>query len=655
MTLPVQAEMPIQQNFVDATTVPVPNTQNSNSVRMEEAQQIHLAMLNTIQQTAYERKSILRIFMFNIYSANRFQNSQYAELFDSAIFYYTYLRHIGNHAALQTAVQDTIDTEFPKLIQMYPALTQYLSQQQIADVNVFREKYFVIGEDLKRWQGMTPPPQQYGGGYPAQTHPYGGGGYQPPQQQYGAPIQYGAPQRSPYVEVGDRPDTGMRVRVSSRVQEASRGTGYGHERRHEHTAPVEDNRPPVGSNRRLARGGPKTPPQEIPPMNRWQEMERAPAVSPSLKEAFGQGAASTDVDVSISFSRHKPAIVDGQTVVKRVGEKGALEYGVITKGMTMGEVLTGSYEEHETDQQALQQIRRNAGLHPKSVLDMQSNFGGIVNPKTITKKEDIDEEMIKSPEAVILKEQIAAFSIAHGEAFVSSYFKCMGIEDIDQRIYEYYLKLMSPVSATERDRELIKMLYNTGSLGAFMEELSAAADEMSPALWYTIHDRAVNAINKRLMSSMGYDGVLIMENFVDDYVEYFNILSNKYPAHVVDRFGNRVHRYIQDTLHMTDYTDGLCNDCNDGEGCVYDALYEVISITHVPWSSEEFKVSMTSEYNVLNKESSPEMHDALQSILRRTMTPDFSSNRRLLITADRRFIWIYPSDYSDETVIISNK
>lgn len=697
MSLPVPAEMPIGENFVDANTVPMPNTQSSADVRREEAHQIHIALLNTIQQAAYDRKSALRIFLFNLYSANRFQNSNYADLFDGTVFYYMYLRHIGNRSAIQTAVQDTVDTELPKLLQMYPALNQMLTHEQQADINMLREKHFIIGEDIKRWiggGGMAPPgyggapapaPGGYGGGYMPQQqtmpyqpspqygaypqpapHPYAGGGYAAPvpaqpyggyPQQYAAPAPiYGSPYgggvpRNPHTEVTDRPTTGMRARASSR----SHG-GPAPQQTYQPEPGPRNDRPSVGRSR--ARSTQEKPePQEIPMPERWVQNEPAPAISRSVKEAFAPSEELFDIveNITVSFDKHKPAIIDGQAVVKRVGEHGVLEYGVITKGSEMEGILTGSYEEHETDMQALQQIKRGAGLQPKAVGEMPSNFAGIVNPKVITKDEEMDEEVVNSPVPVILEEQIAGFSIAHGEAFVSSYFTCMGIADIESRIHEYYLRLLTPVSATARDRELLLDLKHTASLSEFVSRLGEVADEMSAGLWYTIHDRAVNAINKRLMSGLGYEGVLIMENLIDDHDEYFKILAGEYPAQMVDRFAVRIHRYIQDTLNLTEYADGMCDKCNNEDACSYNALYELVSITHVPWSSEQFSVTMTDEYNVLNKTTNPELHEALMSILRRTMTPDFSTNRRLLITADRRYIWVYPSDYSDDTVIISNK
>lgn len=616
--LPVPADAPLEHLFLRGDAPYPPNTPAAQELTDQDRFQLHAQLITILQEHAYNRTSAVRVFMFNIYAQNQYNNQQYADMYDSAAAYFLYLAQTGNRNPIVQAADTTIKAEIPLVVQSYPDLQNMMTPQQVDDLRALWDERQRIAAEMQRY---------YGGGGMGMGGGMGGGFGQPTP--YGQPVQMGAAYQGRGAPMG-----GTYPRI---------GTTRG--------SPTQVNRPPTGSsgaNRMLDSSGQRTTPTPRP-----MGMSRRPPVGttfdttakPQLKvpEATPEEKPAEEVQYkNVDWVRSFTLAHDSKhRQISRVKD-GRTEYGIVPRE---GEGM--EYRQHEDDPTMIELSRQISG-GPN--VQKSSNWPAVSQAVSIGTDAEVEQEKVSDladDTPVILNDIHAAFSISQATTCALAHMHKLGLKPSSDRVYEYYVDLTRPVVASSDSMRIVDELVDTRNLTELVDRFSSMAGRIEPELWYLMHDRLTDVMNRRLHAGLGSS--VGIESIADDYEDLMDLLPKKNVSMaMLDRFKISVHGHMLRSIRTTTFEDHIGNDVD-----LHNALCERFSVTHLPWSSKEIDLKIKG-YSMLSEAVDPDMAEALLAIVHRTAKNDKTQvNRRLVTTIDNRWFELHQADVHKDTAVVS--
>lgn len=653
--LPVSADQPFAQNFVQQLPG-YPQTPMTQGLPYQEVNEVHAALINAIQ--AGVQKSNVRIFMFNLLSDQGYNNQLYADILDASLEYYTVLKQMRTQGAAQMAAEETLKAEIPLVVERYPGLYGYMNQQQQSDLQALYQLRDQIAATIAQSHGGGYPQQggyqqpgygpgpsgpghmpgrnvapgpvaPYRGG-PAPMQPHGGapmghpmaGGYQAgPAMRPGA---HHAPMRPTPVAQGPGQARPSRSMLDSGNQQApsssgpSRGAGA--------------NRSPVVS------AGPVSTTQvfneDQDAMKRVSSTDRELAHFSDVHAATQQEVPSSyapAIDRPVAFvgKRYVPARRSDQRIV--MTEDGGEKTYTIIEGNDM------NYADHEHNP-SMVKLSRDSKAGPK--VGVPTDWAKCSIPSEVdAEDEKIDLEV---DEPVALKERIEAYTLEQGRVDAQRKLIAKGLADNSERVVECYLHLRTPILSNKEEYKILtEKLESVGNLTQLVDGLISIKDDISPTLWYEIHDKLTCIINRRLKAGLGlYDWDV--DSITEDYAETLEALAEEFQIVAIDRFKDNTYVAMRKALITTfsDHTNIL-------------HLVDDVSITAVPWSSDDIDLILDAEYAMLSAGANKHFFAAAERVFKRTNVKGLSMNRRYFVTADNVWIELHVGDLTSETLLIS--
>lgn len=624
--LPVHADQVYMHQMLQGQIGSPPQTPIANRVTSQNLMALHACLINGLQAGA--QRSPLRTFMFNLYSANGYQNQPYAELFNSAAEYLLMVLATTPANAPQVAADTTLNCEVPLLIQQYPALLQYLNPQQQAEL----QNYAMMRQNVAMQLQQFYAPQQQ----PMQTmHPAA----MMHQQSYGQPQQPMYPQQQPmgmssYQQPYRQPMQPQRQMHPPRGQHAATGMlSTSH--------PQQPMQPQRGGARPKTRGSFDTTGVADQVYSNTQGEKDMRVVDQSTREMSHFVARDEQrrhekyappIDkggITFSFNRYKPARRPEQAIVS----DGADNYALLDEEQAV------NYKDHEDNHQMIK-LAKSHHAGPKVLTSARW--------EDVTKPNEVDLSMKDSEEAkgvefddgdpIRLVQFVQAFSLPHAQVTAVDALATMGVEYDDSRVFEYYANIKTPLMVSLEDAKELEKLADSKALGTFVSTLANIADDLSPYLWNVIHDRCTALVNRRIAAGLGLD--IAIDSIVTDYDDLMAALREDIADTALDRF--KEHTLLM--LHAA------TRHINDGD---FECLIEPVSVTHLPWSSEELDLVLENEYSMLSVDAAPSFAAAASRILSRTTQPKVWVNRRYVVTLDNVWVELHQSDLGKDTIIIS--
>lgn len=624
-----------------------------------------MALITTIQNLA--PKSPIRTFMANLFSQGQYANRGYAELLGAAIDYYMVLKY-SNQPDVGRCAATVLDAFIPKIVDEFPALLAYLNHQQQNDLHALRSLRQQIGQQVQQLMNSQPSGGGYGGGYPAGGYPAGGGGYpagggypghggghpggpemQFPGGGFGGPMGGGRPMGGGGYPAGGghpgMPSPGGRPGGAWSMGGGGPGPG---------PAP---NRPAgPGANSMLNNGNSNAPMQSSGGSRRpvVGGVHNAGAPKPTFNEVQGDEmkhfdpenrqlghwsavhetrspAPAIDREVTFVSNAYVPVRRRDQKIV--VTEKdGRQEWGVVNI-----EDSSMDYSQHETNPKMTTLARDNT-VGPK--VGRSAHWDEVSVPNVVSTEDprkDDDEAKLKDEVPVILKDPVMAYSFSHARSTAVDNAAALGVPYSPERVFEYYIDLMTPIG-DKVAAEQVQKLREASDLSHLVTVLNELSDEMDSRLWYQIHDRLTAVFNRRLRGGIGLSGDIT--SLTDDYDVIMDILSKKFSVQAVDTFKRNTHISCLRTLTLRE---------SNGKTLIAEA----VSVTELPWSSEDIDLVMESKYCMLSDAVNEELAGAALQLFERTNVKSCMMNRRYLVTTDNVVIELHRGDMGQNTFLIS--
>lgn len=644
--LPVSAEQPMQNQFVQGNQLPpLPNIPEVGQVSQQEAFGLHGELINLLQQGV--QKGPVRIFLFNLYSQNHYVNQAYMELYGSAIEYYLFLR-ATRQGDERRAADETVKCEIPRVLQNYPALQGYLNQQQMADLQTFVQLAGTISNQMQQFYN-----QQQGGGYPG-GHPGGypnpGGGYPGGNMHPGGPnMQFpggGFQSHGPAAGMnpgGGRPGAGAWSQPRTPIQQTGRrpgmgGTNAGSMLNQNNSGPAQ---PSGGGTRRPAVGAPATStlntnPDSVPAARQGEEMRRVDSDTRQIGHLMAvqdvkEPAPPIDREVEFISSSYVPARRRDQRLVTTTTEDGRKEYGVVDIGENEME-----YNDHETNPELIE-LSRKQKSGPKVEPLAQWEQVSIPNEVSVEDEPSDEHKSMEGDEPIMLKEPVMGYSLKHGRTQAIDALAKLSVTPSEDRVLEYYVDRMTPLGSKIL-ADSIQKLRESADLPHLVDLFNDLAEEIPARAWYQLHDHLTAILNRRLRGGLSFQADV--DSITDDYDDLMKELTKDYSDSAVSRFKRNVHTSILKAINLREVNDKLM-------------LSEPISVTELPWTSQDIDLILEAKYAMLSKSVNDDFYASALKLFKRTNTKDCNMSRRLLVTVDNVVIELHHGDMHQDTLLIS--
>ena len=610
--LPVPPDRVMQELFISGQPPPPPQTPSSAALSPQDNASLHAALITNLQTNAASGKSILRVFMFNLYAQYGFQTQQYMDLFDATAAYYLFLAQARDMNAIGKAVEESVSCEMPLLVQSYPELGQMLNQQQQHDLQQLDGLRATIANRMQ--QSYTPPSQS---GYPINMgHSGNFGGNQGGFGFNGRHI----PQQQMSGGMGSRqfPTAGMVNNASRSMPGGQRAT----------------NRPSTGG-----RHGKNQPVQTVPEVPKVSPLPKGSfnTTSPNVEDgAIGYQALTID---DVKFTKHfKLAHVESQSLISRtVGDY--KEYALINKNQ---EIMM-DYDNHENDSNM---IKLSRSVIDGPTIEDKADWHKLKESKDVSIKDKLTSLDNNIDDRIVLSDVVAGLSIPHGLVMAEQYLSQSKLKRINERVVEVTSDVMRPLVASVSDMIVLAELTDVNTLTALIDRFSSISGRIDVRLWYIIHDRLTKVFNRRLKA--GVAASFKIDSIVDDYGDAVEALSQSQTVVNVDRFKDRTYKAFSNVLRVSDFKDTIDGGKDDDS----QALVERFSVMSLPWSSKDIDLSF-EEYSLMSDSIDESMYSACLSMVHRA-DEDSTISRAFMTTADNVWFELHTADIHKDTVVISS-
>jgi hypothetical protein len=295
------------------------------------------------------------------------------------------------------------------------------------------------------------------------------------------------------------------------------------------------------------------------------------------------------------------------------------------------------YNQHEQNQK-MTTLARQTQVGPK--VGRAAHWADVSVPNVVSADDPKDEEhseSFKADVAVILNEPVLAYSFSHGRSQALASAETLGVEYSPERVFEYYIDLMTPVGSAVA-AEQIQKLRETEDLAHLVTVLTELASEMDSRLWYQIHDRLTAVFCRRMRGGIGFPADIT--SIVDDYEVIMGILKSKFSDPAVDTFKRNAFVTCLRALNLRESNSKTL-------------VAESVSVTELPWTSQEIGLVMEAKYCMLSAAVNEQMAGAALALFERTNVKSRQMNRRFWVTADNVVIELHRGDMGQNTFLIS--
>lgn len=666
--LPVPVDQVLTQQFVQQQPPALPV---QLQLPQHEAMQLHATLINAIQKNV--QKSYIRTFFFNLASIQQYQNQFYCELLQRASEYYMVSKQHGQ-VNLEQIVEETIVTEFPALLQQYPILQQYLTQQQQQEMQSIAQHRQKIKQMIQQAMGggapnsnmggnpMGGPPGMQGGGMPGP----GGGGFAPtgpaPQGMGGGPMPgsggYGGPPMGggmmPNSGYGGMPAGGGRPAPSAYGQGGGGPTGPP-------SSPMNPSAMlnPQGGGPQVSSSAPpstsaaagvksdrvEVKPNEEPSMfdqkdreiaHQWQKQpEYQPAVASATpgKEQFVYPPAHRSDQYVIAIDEH------GQVISPGSDQK--------PSAYQIEEIM--NYEDHETDPELIR-LSRSLKVGPKVATSPRwpdvstPNSISSVNPEKVDEDNNETEPPYKQlnvGDPISLQEPVSAYNVHQAHVQALNDFHNGHIVEMGERVYEYMAHIRTPIPVGQKAHQALnELIGDSPDLVTLRDRVASLHEHVPASVWYMVHDRLTARFNERLKAGAGLLGAEV-DSFVEDYNDAMEYVGNKLSREAYDRFRSNARIYLLKSI-------GVFHDSVSETTFLHEPYYFV----HLPWTSEQVDLQINGEYGLLTRSAHEDLQVAAKRLFERTNTPQRSANRRYIVTVDNVFLELHAADLGDSSSLM---
>lgn len=643
--LPV-SEQRCEQPFVDPSTVAPPMVPSAQGIAPQVLYQYHVELMTQLQTGA--DRSPLRTFMFNLAAQNYFQNQYYSELLETII----QMALVMGNQPPNNLISDALLAEMSMLTTSYPALCGALSQAQLYELQQLHQHRERLAQ-MVRGGGQPQQPQMQGGGMYQQQQPNMGSSYgRPPMGHPTPPGRSGFPQQqSP---MGVRPSTvGGQAGRTQRQPEMGQPTGM--HRRGQNTSLT---RTPGRSASGMVDNGQSSQPNFRKPAMESVSSTLTPNPSPQKDEAMIVADPDhRDMGHLSEVSHQKdrfPKAIDRPTnlAIYHYVPTGTFELKPVLRKVNGQDVYSlinkehnaMDYEAHELNY-SLKKFHRD-GIPGPRVMEVNPEWKAISRPHTIEETDTVETvSEIPSADAVCIYGFVKAGDLQSARLAITAEAKKRGLESLEDRTLEGYVKLGKPYPAAQRDVFAIKELLEQPDLTGFVDALIEIAnnEEISQGFYFAMHDRLTETMNRRLQAGLALQGWNI-DSIAQDYEDLMNMLAKEVPTTSLDRFKRATLMQLKGVIEAD------ISKANEGK-IVFE---ERISITEVPWTSNQMGLEFKCDYTQLTAAIDVNFLAAMAHLLRRTSGKSpIQVNRRFLVTADNQWLEIHHSDIGADNVILS--
>lgn len=673
--LPVRADMPDMSAMIQGVPYQVPFVPQFQ-VRPQQQQLIQLITGYTINELQVNaQKNPLRCFLFNMMSAQRWQNPQFAQMVSSVGDYAEMLaaqQGVQAEAAIRQAAAELCAIMAAYFAGQFPALQQTLQPQQWTEMQGLTLRYQQIGQAIQQYQQRAAQMQQpqYGGGMPMggqqqwQTVQQSGG-----HQWQGMPAanmampatnnwgqgQVGANQP---VFHSNPPPSGRSFRTTLRADP-------GHK--------VEDNLDSVsfgaaGVNIREVVPAANFQPQQVNTVQEQQthSLHDTPIVSADGSEV--RLASKSGWNKSYNPAMPYATAFNPKThILKHIRKPD----GSVTELLEVNDPAM-RYEDHELSP-IFRLKARAAELDNGARIDPV--WDDIVAAKPAPNKAveiEGEEPGLKELDIpVFLENEILAHSTEEGALMARLELLQRDIKLSDGAVFEYYIDKVTPILTTGGNLiGVFRALQTIKTIPELAKCLEGLVGQVVPEAWHVMNDRLTKLLLEMLEHNVGLSGWgSCITDFANDTPELFELLQSKYGDVVTATLNARIEFLIDGALSilrgdsLTAYVEGLKETVSvetaEGEN-PYEGLFvlsEKVSITHVPWFGSQIDLAMKAKSGAVLESKLPELYRAMKAIVGRVKSQE-SLNSQIyramyIVTADNVKLRIHEGFMGKDFYLIS--
>lgn len=481
--------------------------------------------MQEVQQTA--RNNALRVFAFNRYAQNSFNNAEFSGLVSAIVDYVILLTHFWRSvpdytAAVHKAVPEATSMYTASEIYYYPQLEAYLDPQTLNEVRTTFQDFQRVGNEIQslKRSGQWPVGQYQ----------------QQPQQgfpQYN-PNQYSAPA---YRQGPATQQTGGAA--PSIVGNGSR------------SAPASSSSLGVNSVSASRWDNKASEVLQQPFESRSAAVNNEPVVVDQIMATPAEPAPL--LELPVTQLSHHPKLEDGRLWYLPAFDPAQYELTLVQlpDGSTSPKINprpnVQDYDKHRLPN-AFGPVPVNLELHSGEALRRLEEGIKELNGE---KPEHADDNPAYQP-SVFVKTDIAIVT-SENEAWLTSMLERLAKTDAkpEPDIFRMYFQIAEPIigmhNEDEDEDEAVQSLARSVSFIALRETLNAQVNSMSPALWEAVNNRLTRTINRLLRQNLSVPKLSI-DSFSEDIVDLLEHLEDTYGDVVRNALTKHQRRIIEQTF-----------------------------------------------------------------------------------------------------------
>lgn len=327
---------------------------------------------------------------------------------------------------------------------------------------------------------------------------------------------------------------------------------------------------------------------------------------------------------------------------------------------------TMNYLEHELDSKMRTRYDATARRDENVAVDLGllSRLRPVPEqPISTVKEEEVKtegvEEIVDDTPIQTLDTTILVSELSHARTKLKIALKKAGVNT--ESPFEYYVDEVTPVLVGEADAARARELTTQCSTP---KELALKISEIEDQELRTLLDRRMtDAINHALQNNMGLKG-WAMDSFLGDYKALIDALAQDYSEGLVIQFNTYFDNLcsaacavVEDERTVSFALNKLGLALEEVEETQMQVLAFVTrhSVTRLPWQLRDLKVVLDQDRPSLVSESQlPKLHEALNSVLLRTVDLPLVYANRYLLTSDDRVLEIHQGYLAADAILLGH-
>lgn len=517
-------------------------------------------------------RNALRMFMFNHYVQNNFNNQHFFRLVTNLADWMEMEMSLGNfndpNACLQKIVPIMVEMTTCMQLANYPDLAQFIDQQLFHHAQSAAQRFNNLGGQIANWQAQRSQqqqrqaPQQSGGSW-AQSQMGGGsaGGFanawgsqhntfgQPPQIQ----TQH-AGGANPLFNENPRP-----TQQGYQPPQEAGGGRYAHRRQASYAREVG------GRNTDLGGNGVETVQYREPTRDTWST-QPLPDNHP-LQEPV---QAATPVAAPAQSDQGQMLLADesGLTWRPSLTQPYPLAYNPRTHLLYHRKTATGEVVEvlraRSTESMDYEKHRLPQGFGPSAravnVQEAQSKLARMA--QTLAEPNDLEDPTLDPEKAALLRNRVVDTPCVLENGLEEAWVVCQlgrlaaAHSGKAPDIYHRRAKVAKTILDTTDQSPYIQDLAECGTFTEVRMKLLGLGSEMNQELWQLCERKLTDAVNHVLVSQLSIS-TLKIESFLEDIEDLVDVLAKRYGDLISEAFLQSASRVIRTSfaLFEEEYSD----------------------------------------------------------------------------------------------------